>query len=72
MELAAGRVEGALLVFRAVVDQWAALLVDHLVQKPFGSDLSEGRVFVQVADDLAAQQPNVVHVLSDGLRGKTR
>jgi len=55
----AGRVEGALLVFRAVVDQRAAFLVDHIAEKPFGSDLSQGRIFVQVADDLAAQHPKV-------------
>jgi len=72
MEFAAGRIEGSLLLFRAVVNQRAAVLVDDLAQKPFCLDLSQGRVFMQVTDDLSAQQPEVVHVPANGLRGKTR
>src|SRR5450759_4951263 len=49
VELAAGGVEGALLVFPAVVDQRSAVLVDHIADKLFRSDLSQRRVFVHVA-----------------------
>ena len=40
VEFAAGRVEGALLLFRAVVDQRAAVLMDHVAEKSVSSDLS--------------------------------
>src|SRR5450756_248201 len=67
VELAAGGVEGALLVFPAVVDQRSAVLVDHIADKLFRSDLSQRRVFVHVADDLSAENPEVVDVSLDGL-----
>ena len=38
--LPAGGVEGALLVFPAVVDERAAVLVDHIADKLFRGDLS--------------------------------
>jgi hypothetical protein len=41
VEFAAGGVEGALLVFRAVVEQRAAVLVDHIAEKLFRSNLSQ-------------------------------
>jgi hypothetical protein len=65
MELVAGGVEGALLVFPAVVDQRSAVLVDHIADKLFRSDLSQWRVFVHVADDLSAENPEVVDVSLD-------
>jgi hypothetical protein len=40
VELAAGGVEGALLVFPAVVDQRAAVLMDHVADKLFRRSLS--------------------------------
>jgi hypothetical protein len=43
-----------------------------VAQKTVGRNLSQRWVVVQVADDLAAQQPQVIHVLADGLRGETR
>ena len=69
MELPAGGVEGALLVFPAVVDQRSAVLVDHIADELFRGDLSQGRVFVQVADDLSAENPQVVDVSLDGSFG---
>ena len=72
MKFAAGRVERALLVFRAVVDQRAAVLVDHIAEKLWDSHLSQGRVVVQVTNNLSAQQPQVIDVSTDSLRGKTR
>ena len=39
VELAAGGVEGALLVFPAVVDQRAAVLVDYITDELFGGNL---------------------------------
>ena len=43
VEFAAGRIEGALLLFRAVVDQWAAVGPNHIMNKFLGRDLSESR-----------------------------
>ena len=54
VELPAGGIEGALLVFPAIVYQGAAVLVDHIADHLFRGDLSQRRLFVQVADDLSA------------------
>ena len=67
MEFAAGRVEGALRLLRAIMNQRAAVGMDHIAQT-VGSDLSQRRVFVQFADDLSAQHPQVVDVLTAGTR----
>ena len=66
VELAARGVEGALLVFPAVVDERAAVLVDHIADKLFGGNLPQARFFVHVANDLSAEQPHIVHVVLDG------
>jgi hypothetical protein len=66
VELAAGGVEGALLVFRAVVDQRPAVLIDHVANKLFRGALSQTRLFVHVADDLSAEKPHIVDVVLDG------
>ena len=65
MKLAAGGVEGALLVFPAVVDQWSAVFMDHVADKLGRGCLPQTRVFVQVANDLSAEEPNVVDVVLD-------
>ena len=57
VEFAAGRVEGALLLLRAVIKQRAAILIDHIAQKTVGCNPSQGGVFIQVADNLSAQHP---------------
>jgi hypothetical protein len=57
VEFAAGRVEGALRLLRAVVKQRATVVLDHIAQKTVGRNLSQRRVFVQVADNLSAQHP---------------
>lgn len=72
MELAAGRVEGTLIGFRPVVYKRTTVLGDHITEKPFGRHFSQSRIFVQVADDLSTQQPEVVHVPANGPRSKTR
>jgi len=69
VELPAGRVEGALLVFPAVVDEWSAVVVNHIADELFRGDPSQGRVFVQVAYDLSAENPEVVDVSLDGSFG---
>jgi len=66
VELAAGGVEGALLVFPAVVDQRSAILRDHVANKLFRGFLSQTRLFVHVADDLSAEKPHIVDVVLDG------
>ncbi|MCP4895501.1 MAG: hypothetical protein GY906_00885 [bacterium] len=66
MELPAGGVEGALLVFPAVVDQRAAVLMDHVADELFRRNLSQRRIFVHVTDDLSAEQPHIVDMVLDG------
>ena len=66
VELAAGGVEGALLVFPAVVDERAAVLVDHIAYKLFGGEFPQRRVFVHVANDFSAEHPQIVDVVLDG------
>ena len=66
MELAASGVKGELLVFPAVMDQRAAVFVDHIADELFRGKLPERRVFVDVADDLPAEQPHIVDVVLDG------
>jgi hypothetical protein len=68
VEFAAGDIEGALGLLRAVVDQ-RAVLVDGVAEPLVSRPLSEGRVVVEVANDLSAQHPKIVHVLVNGLRG---
>ena len=70
MELAAGGVEGALLVFPTVVDQWATVLVDHITDKFICGDLSQRGVVVHVADDLSAKHSHIVDVVLDGSFGQ--
>jgi len=63
MEFAAGRVEKALRLFRAVMNQQSGVGVDDLAQKTIGSNPSQRMVFVHIAEDLSAKHPKVVHVL---------
>src|SRR5664279_5467067 len=72
VEFAAGGIEGALLLFRAVVYQWAAVGPNHITNKFLGRDLSESRGVVQIANDFSTQQPEIVHVPANGRRGKIR
>ena len=55
VELATGGVERALLVFPAVVDQRATVLVDHIADELFRRKLSQRRVIVHLPDDLSAK-----------------
>ena len=65
MEFAAGGIEGALLLLRAIVNERATVLVNRLAEKRLSSLLSERRVIVEVADDLSAQQPKIIHVTAN-------
>ncbi len=71
MEFAAGRIEGVLLLFRAVVDQWAAVGMNRLAKKSLRSNLSQSRRVVQVTDNFSTQYPEIVYVPAKGLRRKT-
>ncbi len=67
MELSACGVEGALLIFGgAVGDQRTAFTVESrkhdLIHRPF----SQPRGVMKVADQLAAKQPQVVAMLTQG------
>jgi hypothetical protein len=66
VEFAAGGIKGGLRFFPAVVNQRAAILMDHIADKLFRGDLSQGRVFVEVSYDLAAEQPHIIDVVLDG------
>ena len=75
VEFAASGVEGSLLVFPAVVYQWAAVLVDHIADQLFRSDFSQRRVFVQVADDLVLRIVGLGEAAEEGsesARGRRR
>ena len=65
VELPAGGIEGALLVFPAVVDQRAPVLMDDTADKLFRCDLSQRRIFVHIADDLSAEQPHIIDMVLD-------
>ena len=66
MELSAGGVEGALLIFGGAVADRAAFTVENrkhdLIHRPF----FQPRGVVEVADQLAAKQPQVVAMLTQG------
>jgi hypothetical protein len=66
VESAAGRVEKALLLLRAVMHQRAAVSIHRILQKPVHRQLSQRRIFVEVTDDLPAQHPEVVDVFLNG------
>lgn len=70
VEFAASRVEGALLLLRAIVDQRAAGYMDPLSEDTLDSDFSQRRRVVQIPNDLSAKQPKVVYMLANGLAGK--
>jgi len=46
--------------------------MDGAAKEPFRRLLSQRRVVVQVADDLPAQAPEIVHMLADGFGRKAR
>jgi hypothetical protein len=54
VELAAGGIERALVVFRTGMDEWATIVVNHLSEKLVGGHFSERRVIVEVTDELSA------------------
>ncbi len=71
VEFAAGHIKGVLLLFRAVVDQWAAVGMNRLAKKSLRSNLSQRRRVVQVADNFSTQCPEIVYVPANGFRRKT-
>ena len=62
VELPASGIEGALLVFPAVMDQRSTVLVDDIADELFGGNLPQRGVFVEVANDLTAENPEVINV----------
>jgi hypothetical protein len=71
VEFAAGRIQGALRLFRAVVDQWTAVGMNRIAKKSLRSDLSQRRRVMQVADNFSSQYPEIVYVPANDLRRKT-
>ena len=65
MEFSAGRVEGALLVFgRAVGDERSMFVIEGFEHELVHRALSEPRGLMQVLDKFAAQEPQVVTMLT--------
>jgi hypothetical protein len=60
VEFAAGRIEGVLFLFRAVMDQWAAVGMNGLSKESLRSNLSQSRRVVQVTDNFSTQYPEIV------------
>ena len=50
------------------MDGRAAKFMDGLPEEPLSGELAERLVVVKVADDLAAEAPEVVHVAADRFR----
>jgi hypothetical protein len=65
-ELAAGRVERALLIFGPVGDERSTFVVEDREHDLACQPLSEPRVLMQFRDDLATENPQVVAVRSQG------
>ena len=65
MEFTTRRIEGVLLFFPAVVDQWAAVGMNRLAKKSLRSDLSQRWRVVQVANDFSTQYPEIVYVFGE-------
>ena len=68
MQLAAGGIEGTLLLVCAIVDGRAAQFMDGLPEESLGGELAERPVVMKVADDLATEAPEVVNVAADRFR----
>ena len=67
-QLAAGRIEGALLGFgRAVAERRPAVVADEVEDGLLDRLPPEGAVHLQMADDLTAENPDIVTVLAQGL-----
>jgi hypothetical protein len=66
-ELAAGGIKGSLLIFAAVIEKRAAIL-DHFEKGLFDRPLSQGRIVVEVANELPSECPHIVDVLLNRLR----
>ena len=66
MEFSAGRVEGALLVFGRMGDKRSVFVIEGCEQNLVDRPLSEPRGLMQVRDDFATQEPQVVAMLTQG------
>ena len=66
MEFSAGRVEGALLVFGCTGDERSVFVIEGCEQDLVNRPLSEPRGLMQVRDDFATQEPQVVAMLTQG------
>ena len=67
IELAAGQIEGALLIFgRAAGDERSALVIEGCAYDLADRLLAKLRDLMQVRDELAAEEPQVVAMLTQG------
>jgi hypothetical protein len=54
-----------------VIQEWASTL-DHFEEVLFNGPFAQGRVVVEVADELATQCPHIIDVFLDGLWRQVR
>jgi hypothetical protein len=52
------------------MDERPTLIVYEIEEYPLDRFLSQRRVFIEVANDLSAQNPQVIDVFANGLPGK--
>src|SRR6266851_9458569 len=72
VEFPAGGLEGALLVLGITgMKQWPPIL-NRIDEQPFHRDLSQRRGVVEVPDEISAQEPQVIDMLTNGLLGQAR
>src|SRR5665213_2211739 len=70
-ELVTGGVEGRLLIFAAVIEQRSAVF-DHLRKDSVHGFLSQGRIVMEIADELPAQRPHIIDVSLNRFRREFR
>jgi len=72
VELPAGGVKGALLLFRgAMVDERSTFVVKHGEEQLLEGTFAQSRILLQVSDELAAEGPEIIPVLVQGLARET-
>ena len=72
MKSTAGGVEGALLFLRVAWNQRPTVFMDVVSEHTLDRRSSQRRGLIQISNDLAAQQPKIVHVSANGFLGKAQ
>ena len=71
MQLPANGIEGFLFCLcDARIDEWTAVVIDHVDDEMVDGKFHELGVFVAFADHLTTEQPEIVAVFAQGLGGE--